>query len=189
MKAASLLIVALTATLAQPPSAWTPEYSLQVQTVSAVVPSPDGQMVAYAQSKPKVDGEHSEQISQIFIARADGSRRLQLTRGEKGASSPAFAPDGRYVYFTSARSGKMNVFRILIEGGEAEMVTDFKGSVSAFKVSPDGKWVAFTGYEPPPGLENAKKEKRDFRTIDADPENHALHIVPAEDDLNGKRTP
>src|SRR5262249_39749909 len=127
MKAAFLLsFVALTATLAQPPGAWTPEYSLKVQNVLAVVPSPDGQSVAYTQSKPNVDGDHSELISQIFIARADGSRRLQLTRGEKGASSPAFSPDGRYVYFTSDRSGKMNVFRILIEGGEAEMVTDFK---------------------------------------------------------------
>jgi dipeptidyl aminopeptidase/acylaminoacyl peptidase len=188
MKAVSLfLFFCLTAAVAQPPTAWTPEYSLQVQNVSAVVPSPDGQVVAWVQSKPRVDGEHSEQISQIFIARADGSHRFQLTRGEKGASSPAFAPDGRYVYFTSDRSGKMNVFRILIEGGEAEMVTEFKGSVSAFKVSPDGKWVAFAGYEPPPDLENAKKEKRDFRTIDADPESHALYIVPAEMDLNGKR--
>src|SRR5262247_2145046 len=98
MKAATLLFfVALAAILAQPPAAWTPEYSLQVQSVSAVAPSPDGKLVAYAQSKPKVDGEHSEQISQIFLARADGSRRLQLTRGEKGAGSPAFTPDGRYV--------------------------------------------------------------------------------------------
>jgi Tol biopolymer transport system component len=109
MKAASLLLFSLSAAIAQPPSTWTPEYSMQVQIVSTVVPSPDGQSVAWAQSKPRVDAEHSEQISQIFIARADGSHRLQLTRGEKGASSPAFAPDGRYVYFTSDRSGKMNV--------------------------------------------------------------------------------
>src|SRR6266436_5385868 len=72
-------------------------------------------------------------------------RRRQLTRDEKGASAPAFSPDGRYVYFTSARPDKMNVFRILIEGGEAERITDFKGSLGAFKISPDGKWVAFAG--------------------------------------------
>src|SRR5882724_565235 len=183
MKSASLfLLLALTSAVAQSPTSWTPEYSLQVQSVSAVVPSPDGQVVAYVQSKPNVEGEHSEQISQIFIARSDGSRRLQLTRNEKGASAPAFTPDGRYVYFTSDRSGKMNVFRILIEGGEAEMVTDFKGPLGSFKISPDGKWVAFTGYETPPDLEKTKKEKRDFRVIDADPENHAIHIVPAESD-------
>src|SRR5229473_1155864 len=81
MKAASLfLIFLLTAAIAQPPGAWTPEYSLQVQNVSGVVPSPDGQTVAWVQTKPKIDAEHSEQISQIFIARADGSHRLQLTR-------------------------------------------------------------------------------------------------------------
>ena len=188
MKVASLFFFFLLTVLVAQPTAWTPEYSLKVQNVSGVIPSPDGQTVAWVQTKPKVDAEHSEQISQIFIARADGSHRLQLTRGEKGASSPAFAPDGRYVYFTSDRSGKMNVFRILVEGGEAEMVTDFKGSLSAFKVSPDGKSVAFSGYEAAPDVEIAKKEKRDFRIIDADPENHALYIIPAEIDLNGKRT-
>src|SRR5438552_9096615 len=102
MKSTSLLLF-LTAAVAQSPTSWTPEYSLQVQNVTAVVPSPDGQVVAYVQSKPKVEGEHSEQISQIYIARSDGSRRLQLTRDEKGANAPAFSPDGRYVYFTSAR--------------------------------------------------------------------------------------
>jgi Tol biopolymer transport system component len=133
-----------------------------------------------------VDAEHSEQISQIFISRADGSHRFQLTRGEKGATSPQFSPDGRYVYFTSDRSGKMNVFRILVEGGEAEKITDFKGSLSAFKISPDGKSVAFTGTKPCP-IWKLRKRRSDFRIIDADPENHALYIIPAEIDLNGNR--
>src|SRR5438477_4008822 len=136
MQAALLfLIFLLTAAVAQPPTVWTPESSLQVQNVSAVVPSPDGQTVAWVQTKPLVDAEHSEQISQIYMARADGSHRLQLTRGEKGASSPQFSPDGRYVYFTSDRSGKMNVFCILVEGVEAEMITVFKVSCRSFKVS------------------------------------------------------
>jgi len=90
MKAVSLLLFfSLNAAIAQPPAAWTPEYSLQVQIVSAVTPSPDGKVVAWAQSKTRVDAEHSEQISQIFVS-----------RGEKGASSPAFSPDRSYVYFT-----------------------------------------------------------------------------------------
>jgi len=62
----------------------------------------DGQMSHWgAKLKPKWTPEHSEQISQIFtLARADGSHRLQLTRGEKGASSPQFSSNGRYVYFS-----------------------------------------------------------------------------------------
>src|SRR2546425_1128513 len=60
-------------------------------------------------------------------------------------------------------------------------------NVSAVMPSPDGQLVAYTGYEAPPELEKAKKEKRDFRNIDVDTENHALYIVPSETDLNGKR--
>src|SRR5260370_33817294 len=98
MKAASLsLVLLLTAAIAHPPTAWTPDYSLQVQNVSGVIPSPGGQIDAWVQTKPKVDAEHSEQISQSFIARADGSHLRQLSRGAQWANSPQFSPDGRHV--------------------------------------------------------------------------------------------
>ena len=166
---------------------WTPEFAMQVQIVGNVVPSPDGQWVAYTQTRPVVDTERSENVSQIYLARSDGSRRFQLTRGDEGASGPAFSPDGRYIYFTSSRSGKGNVYRILIEGGEAEKLTDFKGNLGEYKLSPDGKTVAFAGYEPPPDLEKARKEKRDFRVVDQDLENFALYTIPVDADL--KHTP
>ncbi|MGA7414434.1 MAG: hypothetical protein WBW33_28450, partial [Bryobacteraceae bacterium] len=115
-------------------NSWTPEFSLQVRTIGSVIPSPDARWIAYTEVKPVAEGERSEQVTQIFLARADGSRRLQLTRGEKSSSAPAFSPDGRYVYFLSDRSGKSNLYRVLIEGGEAEMLTDLKGTLGEFKV-------------------------------------------------------
>jgi dipeptidyl aminopeptidase/acylaminoacyl peptidase len=168
-------------------NSWTPEFSMQVRTIGTVVPSPDARWVAYTEVKAVAEGERSEQVTQIFLARADGSRRLQLTRAEKSSSAPAFSPDGRYVYFVSDRSGKSNVYRMLIEGGEAEMLTDLKGSLGEYKVAPDGKSIAYTGYEPPPDKEKAAKEKRDFRVVDADPENFGLSIIPAEANDEGKR--
>ncbi len=72
-------------------------------------------------------------------------------------------------------------------GGEAEMLTDFKGSVSSYQLSPDGKTIAFAGYEPPPDEEKNKKEKRDYRVVDANPENHSIYLVPAESNADGKR--
>ena len=169
------------------PTAWTPEFSMQVQTIGSVVPSPDGQWVAYTQSKPIVEGERSETVSQIYVARTDGSRRFQLTRGDHGSTNPAFSPDGRYVYFSSDRSGKSNVFRILVEGGEAEKLTDFKGSLGEFRVSPDGKAVAFAGHEPSPDAEKATKEKRDFKVVDQELENFSLYVIGAEADAKSKR--
>lgn len=172
---------------AQAPKAWTPELQMQVATIGAVVPSPDGKLVAYTETRAVMEAEKSEMVSQIFLAAADGSRRVQLTRGEKGASAPAFSPDGRFVYFLSERSGKPNIWRIAVDGGEAEMLTDWKGEIGSYKVSPDGKWIAFTGRRPDDEEEKAKKEKRDWVVVDEKPKNHSLWMIPAEPDSQGKR--
>jgi Tol biopolymer transport system component len=153
-----------------PPTAWTPELSIQVQPVGDVVPSPDGKLVAYTQSHAIIEPEKSEVNTQIFLAAADGSRRTQLTRGDKSATAPEFSPDSRYVYFSSERSGKPNLWRIPVDGGEAEMLTEWKGEIGVFHVSPDGKWVAFAGIEPRADEEQAKKEKRDFRVVGREPQ-------------------
>ena len=160
---------------------------MQVKTIGVVVPSPDGARAAWTETRAVMDAERSETATQIWIADADGSHRRQLTRGEKSASNPSFSPDGSSLYFVSDRSGKRNVYRILLAGGEGEMVTDFKGRMGEYAVSPDGKWVVFTGYEPPADEEKNKKEKRDWKVVDANPENMALYVVPAEADADGKR--
>jgi dipeptidyl aminopeptidase/acylaminoacyl peptidase len=145
-------------------------------------------LVAYTQTRAVGETEKSEMDTQIFLARADGSHRVQLTRGEKSASSPSFSPDGRFLYFSSERSGKPNLWRIPVDGGEAEMLTEWKGEIGLYRVSPDGKWLAFAGAEPPADEEKQKKEKRDFRVIDENPKNHCLWIISAEPDIHGKRS-
>ncbi len=185
--AISVLLLLSAVCLAQAPTAWTPELSMQVQTVGAVIPSPDGRLVAWTQTRAVMEPERSEMATQIFLAAADGSRRYQLTRGEKGAIAPAFSPDGRFVYFLSDRSGKQNVWRIAVDGGEGEMLTSWKGAIGTYEVSPDGKWVAFTGRKPDDDEEKGKKEKRDFRVVDQNPKSHSLWVVPAEADAQGKR--
>jgi dipeptidyl aminopeptidase/acylaminoacyl peptidase len=192
MKAAFLLtgLTGLLGSLfAQAPTLWTPEFSMQFKTVGGVIPSADGSRVAWTQTQPVMDAEHSENLTHIFVANADGSHRLQLTRGEQSCTAPSFSPDGRYVYFRSARSGKMNLYRLVISGGEAEMLTDFKGSLGNYQVAPDGKSVAFTGYEPPADEEKNKKEKRDWRVVDSNPANMAIYLIPADADADGKRPP
>ncbi|MDA1314148.1 MAG: S9 family peptidase [Acidobacteria bacterium] len=158
---------------------WTPELSMQVDTIGEVVPSPDGRWVAYTRTTAVMEEEKSEMVTQIHVALADGTRRLQLTRGEKSASSPAFTPDGGFVYFVSSRSGERNIWRIAVSGGEAERITDWEGSIGGFRVSPDGSWLAFTGRKKKADIEKAKKQKRDFRVIDEDAKNNGLWMAPS----------
>jgi dipeptidyl aminopeptidase/acylaminoacyl peptidase len=187
MKKVILAVMVAVAALAETPAQWTPELSMRVKTVADVVPSPSGHLVAWTETHAVMEAEKSEMNTQVFLAHSDGTHRLQVTRGEKSAKSPAFTPDERYIVFASDRSGKNNLYRIPVDGGEAEQLTDWKGALAAFQISPNGKWIAFTAAADRPEIEAAKKEKRDFRVVDDAPADHALYLVPFDADLKGQR--
>jgi len=166
----------------QPEAQWTPELVLKVKPVGSVRVSPDGGKVAYVVGEASIEGEKSEWVSHIHVSNTDGSDSFQLTRGEKSASFPSWSPDGRYIAFLSSRgSEKSNIWRILVNGGEAERITDEKGGVSVFEWSPDLSQIAFLMPEPETEEEEkAKKEKRDQRVIDEDLKMTDLYVVSLE---------
>ena len=174
---------------AQAPAAWTPDLMLTVKRVPAVIPSPDGTQVAFVVGEAVTEGERSEWVNQIHLAAADGSASRQITRGDKSSSDPRWSPDGRFVAFVSSRSGKANIWRISVSGGEAEQITDEKGGVSAFDWSPDGASFAFVMRDAKSEAEEkADKEKRDWRTLDDQVKMNRLYVVPVDKGSDGKRT-
>ena len=74
-----------------------------------------------------------------------------------------------------------------MDGGEAELITNWTGTLGAYAVSPNGKWIAFAGREADPDEDRAKREKLDFRVIDENPHNQSLWLIPVEPDVAGKR--
>ncbi len=181
-----LLLLLAIPLLAETPAAWTPEYSMKVQTVAEVEASPDGHMAVWTQTKAIIETEKSERLTHIFIGGSDGTGRMQLTRGDKSATSPAFSRDGKSVFFASERNGKRNIFQIAIDGGEAEALTDWKGVLGQYSLSPNGKWIAFTGTEADPNEEKSKIGKTDFRVVDEAAKNHGLWLIPVPADIHGK---
>ena len=167
---------------------WTPELSMKVKTVSTAVPSPDGKLAVWTETHPVMEGDKSEMLTQVYLAHTDGTGRIELTRGEKSSNAPMFSADSEWVFFASDRNGKRNVYRIPVDGGEAELLlTHITGSLGAFSVSPNGKFVAFTSRPPDADEDRAKREKRDFKVIDENPHNQSLWMITVEPDVHGRR--
>jgi Tol biopolymer transport system component len=61
---------------------------------------------------------------------------------------PSWSRDGRWIYFTSDRSGSYEVWKVPKEGGQAVRVTR-SGGYAAFE-SPDGRYIYYTKWVPAP---------------------------------------
>jgi len=128
--------------------------------------SPDGKWIVFV-LRPAVGGyskscqwqpdlEASKGRTDLWLVRADGTDLRRLTSHPEGDSNPRWAPDGPpkavmlkagaagSVWFISTRSDSAQVWRIRIDGGEAQQVTDLPLDVANLLVSPNGKHIAFT---------------------------------------------
>ena len=110
---------------------------LAMQRVGEPAVSPDGKWVAF--SVRDTDLAANKGRTDVWMAAVDGSTVRRLTTDPSGDTSPAWSPDGAYVYFASSRGGSSQVWRIAIAGGEAEQVTKLPIDVNGFRLFPDGK--------------------------------------------------
>ena len=90
----------------------------------------------------------------LFVVVASGGTATQLTKGdadqiEGGAD---WAPDGQsLVYAAAVRpgndriAGETDLYRIGAAGGTPERLTDIDGGERGPQLSPDGRWLAWTG--------------------------------------------
>jgi TolB protein len=97
--------------------------------------SPDGRKLVITLGG--VDGNPDIHVLDITSRQ---SKRLTTHRAID--TEGTWSPDGRYIYFTSDRSGGPQVYRISANGGTPERIT-FEGSYNARpRLSPDGKKLA-----------------------------------------------
>lgn len=82
-----------------------------------------------------------------------GTSRPLTTASKGGALSPQWGADGA-LYFLSARSGSMQVWKTDLNDAEAVQVTKLPLDVGSYKLSPDGKGVVVSvAVYPDPGFE------------------------------------
>lgn len=81
----------------------------------------------------------------IWIAAADGSGELRLTRDAGLEMSPSWSPDGTQIAFVSDRAGgNLDLYTVAVDGGDPVRLTDSPGDEFSPAWSPDGTTIAVT---------------------------------------------
>ncbi len=97
---------------------------------SEPVVSSDGRFIVYASPK---GGGH------IFRVNIDGTNPVQLTNGTD-EFSPDVSPDGKWVVFSAWTGSRLTLWKVPIDGGEAQKISDVLATEPRF--SPDGNSIA-----------------------------------------------
>ncbi|HXG63974.1 MAG TPA: S9 family peptidase, partial [Blastocatellia bacterium] len=83
-----------------------------------------------------------------------GGTPRQVTSGKYNHNNPEWSADGKTIYFSAIRKpdaeylrGDTEIYAVDLATLEVKTLTDRKGPDNNPQVSPDGKWIAYTGYD------------------------------------------
>ncbi|MGW8265395.1 MAG: hypothetical protein ACWGSQ_03455 [Longimicrobiales bacterium] len=79
----------------------------------------------------------------LWVAPGDGGLARRITATPAVESDPHFSPDGRWIAFTSNRSGVPSVYVVSVEGGEPTRLTWYPAPSSARGWTNDGQRVLY----------------------------------------------
>ena len=141
-----------------------PELAAELVVDGAVpsqpVVSPDGCWVAYV-AAPAGRGEERCMCA-LWVAAADGSSPpWKLTAGTAADSEPRWAPDSGSVFFLSDRTGSRQLHRVRVGGGEAEVLTDWRGEIYDAWPLADARLVAVVATDEPTEEDKRRRAERD----------------------------
>ena len=100
-------------------------------------------------------GQTVKEYTHIFlIDSAVGGTPKQITSGNYNHADPEWSADGKIIYVSGIRKpdaeylhGDSEIYSIDVATLEVKALTDRKGPDTNPRPSPDGKWIAYTGYD------------------------------------------
>jgi len=115
---------------------------------------PDPRIVTWLDYRQDRQGFTDEGYRHIFVVPATGGTPRQLTDGDWNHSDPAWTPDGSRILFTSLRTEdadyawrESEIYAVTVATGRIEQLTRRRGPDLNPVPSPDGKTIAYTGYD------------------------------------------
>ena len=142
----ALGLLALAAPIA-PAAALAPftiEDLVRVQRVEHPVVSPDGRSVAFTVRETLLEANRRQAHVWLLDLRSPTATPRQLTGARTSDFDPRWSGDSQALYFLSTRSGSTQVWRISLQGGEAQQVTHVPLDVTSIEPAPGGERIAFS---------------------------------------------
>ncbi len=123
----------------------TAEDLYQINTISEVRISPDGQNVVY--TVQRVDRKTEKKYTNLWVVPTVNGEARQFTTGDQLDGSARWSPDGKQIAFLSDRGDKerpAQIYLIPFSGGEARCLTHLDGEIGEVSWSADGKQLLCT---------------------------------------------
>jgi dipeptidyl aminopeptidase/acylaminoacyl peptidase len=115
---------------------------LAMDRISDPQVSPDGKWIVFVLRQTDLEGNKG--LTDLWLVDVEGTNLRRLTSHKAADSNPRWAPDSKSIWFISARTETSQVWRIAIDGGEAEQMAHEPLDVGNLIAAPDGKHIAFT---------------------------------------------
>ena len=119
---------------------------VMMKRLSAVAASPDGMMLAYQLRETDLEANKGKTDLYILKLGTTGAQPVMFaSKPDKNEHDPAFAPDGKSIFYISNESGSDQIWRYDISSATTTQASNFKTDVSGFEISPDGLKFAIWG--------------------------------------------
>ncbi|MFD1610444.1 prolyl oligopeptidase family serine peptidase [Sphingomonas tabacisoli] len=137
--------------------------------------APPLEVITSVQYRTDEGGYNKTGFDHIFVVSSDGGAPRQLTFGQIDDGGPlSWSPDGRTLYFSTNRRADWErepldseVYALNVDTGAVTALTDRRGPDRGAVVSPDGRHIAYIGFEDKRlGYQNAR-----LSVMDADGRN------------------